>query len=295
MSSKQIIHIRSKDVNQLSAGLNTHFNVNLKQPIAVGLHNNALISVIAAEIPYSFYCISHSIGNNKFYYDDSHFVFPNQNYDVDSILSQINLNTPFTASFNEYTCKILFTNNDVVSHTIKISLSNSAQLLGLTFDGDSYTIPSGASFSGKGILDLASVHSLLVRCDLASANIQSSKNGNSTILQSIPVNVNPYEVIYLNNSNSITVSEISTHKIDMISFRITDQNSNLINMNHVNYEFTLQVEILKNDNFIELKEDKVVKNTIVKNEVLEDKKDEKTNIDLSYDNEESLLDLLLED
>ena len=290
MSSKQIIHIRSKDVNQLSPGLNTHFNINLKQSIDVGLKHTALISIIAAEIPYSFYCISNSIGNNKFYYDDSHFTFPNQNYDVDSILSQINLNTPFTASFNEYTCKILFTNEDIVSHTIKMSLSNSTQLLGLSYDGDSYVLESGASFSGKGILDLASVHSLLIRCDLASANIQSSKNGNSTILQSIPVNVNPYEVIYLNNSNSITVSEISTHKIDMISFRITDQNSNLIDMNHVNYEFTLQVEILKNNNIIEL-----VNEEIVKQEIVNEENEEESNIDLDYANEESLLDLLLED
>ena len=296
--TKYIIHIRSKDTDQLSPGLNTHFNVNLKQPIECGLYNKALVSIISAEIPYSFYCVSHSVQNDKFYYDNTHFTLPRQNYNVTELIRVLDLNTPFTCSFNEFTCKLSFTNNDTSSHTINISLSNSAQLLGIQNDGTSYTVLAGDTFTPKGILDLASVHSILIRSDLASGNIQSSLAGNSTVLQKIPVNVNPYEIVYLGSDDSITESVISTHIIDSINFRLTDQNNNLLDMNSVNYEFTLQIELSQNDesNAI-LPVEFDTKNDLIEAELTPVKNDDDDVNVLKehHSNEESLLDILLED
>ena len=296
--TKYIIHIRSKDTDQLSPGLNTHFNVNLKQPIECGLYNKALVSIISAEIPYSFYCVSHLVQNDKFYYDNTHFTLPRQNYNVTELIRVLDLNTPFTCSFNEFTCKLSFTNNDTSSHTINISLSNSAQLLGIQNDGISYTVLAGATFTPKGILDLASVHSVLIRSDLASGNIQSSLAGNSTVLQKIPVNVNPYEIVYLGKNDSITESVISTHIIDSINFRLTDQNNNLLDMNSVNYEFTLQIELSQNDesNAI-LPVEFDTKNELIEAEITPVKNDDDDVNVLKehHSNEESLLDILLED
>jgi hypothetical protein len=201
----------------------------------------------------------------------------------------LDLNTPFTCSFNEFTCKLSFTNNDTSSHIINISLSNSAQLLGIQNDGTSYTVLAGDTFTPKGILDLASVHSILIRSDLASGNIQSSLAGNSTVLQKIPVNVNPYEIVYLGQSDSITESVISTHIIDSINFRITDQNNNLIDMNSVNYEFTLQIELsnaTKNELIEAVKDD---------DDDDDDEDDDVNVLKEHHSNEESLLDILLED
>lgn len=294
--TKQIIHIRSKDTDQLSPGLNTHFNVNLKQPIKCGLDNKVLVSVISAELPYSFYCISPSIQNDKFYYDNTHFTFPRQNYNVTELIRVLDLNTPFTCSFNEFTCKLSFTNGDSVPHIINISLSNSSQLLGIQRDGISYTILAGDTFTPKGILDLASVHSILIRSDLASGNIQSSLAGNSTVLQKIPVNVNPYEIVYLGQSDSITESVISTHIIDSINFRITDQNNNLIDMNSVNYEFTLQIELLQIDVLIDARPDEYdSKSELIVDEITATKDDNINLLKEHHENEESLLDILLED
>jgi hypothetical protein len=201
----------------------------------------------------------------------------------------LDLNTPFTCSFNEFTCKLSFTNNNISSHIINIALSNSAQLLGIQNDGNSYTVLAGTTFTPKGILDLASVHSILIRSDLASGNIQSSLAGNSTVLQKIPVNVNPYEIVYLGKNDSITESVISTHIIDSINFRLTDQNNNLLDMNSVNYEFTLQIELsnaTKNELIEAVKDD---------DDDDDDEDDDVNVLKEHHSNEESLLDILLED
>ena len=153
---------------------------------------------------------------------------------------------------------------------------------------------AGTTFTPKGILDLASVHSILIRSDLASGNIQSSLAGNSTVLQKIPVNVNPYEIVYLGKNDSITESVISTHIIDSINFRLTDQNNNLLDMNSVNYEFTLQIELSQND------ESNATKNELIEAVKDDDDEDEDEDDDVNilkehHSNEESLLDILLED
>ena len=122
---------------------------------------------------------------------------------------------------------------------------------------------------------------------------------NFGVLQKIPVNVNPYEIVYLGSDDSITESVISTHIIDSINFRLTDQNNNLLDMNSVNYEFTLQIELSQNDesNAI-LPVEFDTKNELIEAELTTVKDDDDDDVNVlkeHHSNEESLLDILLED
>ena len=58
-----VLHIRSKDASQLISGFNTDFSVNLINPINVGKNEEVHISMMSAEIPYSFYNLSSDLNN----------------------------------------------------------------------------------------------------------------------------------------------------------------------------------------------------------------------------------------
>lgn len=253
---QNILHVRSKDASQLDDVYNTNFTVDLKQPIQALPSQEIHVSLISCEIPHSFYCISSYLKNNTIAYGESLVLtFPNQNYDIDELLRVINAESefPFTATYNQFTNKIKLTNNESTTQTIRWSESLATRLLG--FENGTVNVSAGGHVESDNVVDLATVHSIFVRSDLSSGNVQSTSHGNSTILQKVSVDCNPWNVIYFNSQDHITTSVISKSVVDHITFRITDQNDNLLNLNHVNYEFAIKFEIvdriLKHDNVIE--------------------------------------------
>jgi len=237
-----ILHIRSKDVAEDDV-FNSFFTVNLTQPILASTEEEIHVSLISCEIPHSFYCISSDLKNNTIVYDSSIFTFPNQNYDINELLRILNEDDvfPFVVTHNMFTNKLTLKNNTASSHTINWADSLSTKLLG--FEEGTNTINAGESITSDNIVDLATVHSIFIRSDLSSGNVQSTNSGNSTILQKISVDCNPFNIIYFNDQDHITTSIINKRVIDHISFRITDQNNNLLNFNKVNYEFTISFDV----------------------------------------------------
>jgi hypothetical protein len=95
-----VLHIRSKDAEQLTTGFNTHFRVSLKDPIHVEPTEEVHVFMSSAEIPYSFYPISGELNNNTLYYNTSSVLtLPSQNYTPTELIRQINLNTNFSDLF----------------------------------------------------------------------------------------------------------------------------------------------------------------------------------------------------
>ena len=240
-----IVHIRSKDANQKNADLNTEFSINLVSPVECGQQEEIHAQVISAEIPNSCYNVSAQVENNKIIYDNtSTFTFPDKNYDVDEVVKVINADGsfPFTVTFDYYTGKLTFTNSDTSSHTLNWTLSNAKKMLGFGLATDATVTPGGTSIS-TGIIDLATIHAIMIKSDLAAGNVLSTRAGNSTTLQKISIDVNTYGIVYLNTSDFRTVSILQKPVIDAISFRLTDQNDNLLDLNDINYEFSIQFMI----------------------------------------------------
>lgn len=253
---QNVLHVRSKDASQLDDVYNTNFTVNLKQPLQAAANQEIHVSLISCEIPHCFYCISSYLKNNTIAYAESSVLtLPNQNYDIDELLRVINVDGefPFTASYNAYSNKMKLTNNESTTQTIRWNSSLATKLLG--FEDGIVNVPAGGHIESDNVVDLATVHSIFVRSDLSSGNVQSTSHGNSTILQKISVDCNPWNVIYFNAQDHVTTSVISKTVIDHITFRLTDQNDNLLHLNQVNYEFALKFEIvdriLKHDNVSE--------------------------------------------
>ena len=78
---------------------------------------------------------------------------------------------------------------------------------------------------------------------MGQANVLSTRAGNSTTLQKISVDTNSNGIIYMNQQDYRQVSISQSNVIDLITFEITDQNNNLLQLQNVNYEFSIIFEI----------------------------------------------------
>lgn len=243
-----VLHIRSKDAVQKTDGFNTNFNVNLTNAITVKDDEEIHISVMSAEIPYSFYNISTDLQNNTLVYDDTNTItFTNQDYDIDELVAFFEANTAFKAIFNTtyntQTNKITFTNTTGVTHKINLSLSTINKEIGFSETASDRTITASSTLTSDHVCNLATVHSIFIKSSLSSANVLSTRAGNSTTLQKISVDVNSLGIIYMNSGDFRQITVIQVPVIDHITFSITDQNNRLLQLNNCNYEFSLLFEI----------------------------------------------------
>ena len=243
-----ILHCRSKDANQLTDGYNTNFNINLVNPILLTENEEVHISVMSAEIPYSFYNVSAELDNNKLVYNDTvTLTLTSQDYSIDELVDFFESNSAFkaifTTTYDTQKNKLSFKNTTSSSHKINLSLSNVNKEIGFSELDTDRTVAAGATLTSDFVCNLATVHSIFVKSSLSTANVLSTRAGNSTTLQKISVDVNSGGIIYMNEGDfrQTTVSQVPV--IDHISFSITDQNNRLLQLNNVNYEISFLFEI----------------------------------------------------
>ena len=246
--SSTVLHIRSKDANQNRVGYNTDFNVNLINPITIRNNEDAHISIMSVEIPYSFYNISNELSNNTIVFDNSNtLIFTSQDYSVYDLVDFFNDDTGFSAIFtttyNRQKNKISFLNKTGISHIINLSNSLINKVIGFDEDDTDRTITAGATLESDFVCNLATVHSILVKSSMGQANVLSTRAGNSTTLQKISVDCNSNGIIYMNQQDFRQVSISQSNVIDLITFEITDQNNNLLQLQNVNFEFSILFEI----------------------------------------------------
>ena len=249
-----ILHIRSKETAEID-NLNTNFSVTLKNAIAVNENEIVHVTLTSLELPYSFYNISSALNNNVLVYENSIGVkttltLLSQDYSITQLVNYLNADTGFSAvfttSYNKQRMKITFINKDIEARFIYFSESNINKLIGWEDTQIDIDIPVDlVGIESSGVINMASVHSLFIRSNLSTGNIQSSRNGNSTILQKVSVDRNSGGIIYFNQNDQQQISILNPQVISTIEIRITDQNDNTIDLNNVNYEMSFLFEIFE--------------------------------------------------
>ena len=249
-----ILHIRSKETTEID-NLNTNFSVTLKNAIAVNENEIVHVTLTSLELPYSFYNISSALNNNVLVYENSIGVkttltLLSQDYSITQLVNYLNDDTGFSAvfttSYNKQRMKITFINKDIEARFIYFSDSNINKLIGWEDEQIDIDVPVDlVGIESSGVINMASVHSLFIRSNLSTGNIQSSRNGHSTILQKVSVDTNSGGLIYFNQNDQQQVSVLNPQVISTIEIRITDQNDNTIDLNNVNYEMSFLFEIFE--------------------------------------------------
>ncbi len=246
--SSIVLHIRSKDADQLTENYNTHLSINLINPINITKNQEAHISIMSVEIPYSFYNISAELKNNTLVYDTSNtLTITSQDYSVYELRDFFNADTSFSAIFTTtydiQKNKLSFKNITGSSHTIDLSGSLINKVIGFDETTTDRTITAGSTLQSDFVCNLATVHSILIKSSMGQANVLSTRAGNSTTLQKISVDVNSNGIIYMNQQDFRQVSVSQSNVIDLITFELTDQNNNLLQLQNVNFEFSILFEI----------------------------------------------------
>jgi len=275
--SSFILHVRSKDADNYPSGedLRTEFDLQLLTPVYCFDNEYMQLEVASMEVPFSFY--GTNTNNNVLQVRESQtappFVWntdldiPQGNYSIEQLLSQItaqmngatNLAATYSWTYDIITnkctvatniaaavgtCTFLFNTGSEANNLATPNGRSIAKQLGWTGDSDILFDSATAALTrtSNSRVDLVTIHSLYLRSNLAVGNTIASDTGsNSTILCKVPIDVNPLEMIYFSNEAfGAAKNMLKERDIKYMSFRLTDQNNNTINLgDEINFEFTL--------------------------------------------------------
>ncbi len=235
-----MLHIRSKDAEQVEAGYNTHCNIDLAEAIQIDPDEECHIQIVSLEFPYAFYLVSAELNNNTIVYDTTNtLTIASGNYDVFELRDYLTTNLPnFSITYDAPTNKYTFTNTSGGSITLNWTLSTSVRLLGFEDVADQAVAGSGTTTSTYPV-NLASVHALMIHSTLSSANVLSTRSGNSTTLQKVSLDENSWSIVYVSEADYRQVSITTQPVIDDFHIRIADQEGNTIQNNNQSWELSI--------------------------------------------------------
>ncbi len=248
-----MIHVRSEDCIQLTSGYNTNLLVDLKAQINRPDNARFHLSLASAEIPYAWYAFSSDLWTNQIYVDGvANLIIPNGNYDIWELVTVINADTPFkyTLTYNENTSKVTLQNSDSTQHTLNFSNQYSkglAKALGFDTTTDR-TITANGSLTADGVINLQTLLSLFFYCSLSVANVVTTQHGNfETILDTVPVDAAPYEIIHYGAGGTNTglfSSEITETVLRSFNLSLRDRDGDLIQMNGCKFDLSLLIRVV---------------------------------------------------
>ena len=267
--NSKLIYINSGDVSESLSEDGSVFTYQLENTIISPETEDLLVSLYSCVIPYSFYNIRSNI-NNRLYLrnltgdgnPNVDTTIPAGNYTISSFgnkLKELLQACSFTSgtyvvSYDRVLMKYRFFATGIV--TPQVSIDTSVYLttgpnieMGFT-KGEVKTItlgvegtPLDSEYSTNCPDVNGSVHQVQVRSNLCSKGCYDSITKSfSTILGSIPIDVNFGGIIFQQPRDNKHKILISTHHIDKITIRLTDDKGRSLNLNGLTFQVAIQVD-----------------------------------------------------
>jgi hypothetical protein len=246
------IYLNSKYANRYNAStsdVDYYFS-----PFSIPTQYHIHLSVVSAQIPYSFYNVNIRNNTLNFYLNNQPTMIsvsvPVGNYNVNTLLTALNTalsSYNFTITYSSLTNKFTFTNTSTFSFYSSSSIfailgfysSTSNSLLVSSLISGSYTLTSNA------VVNLQTQQCVNICTNFCTNNINSVNGQQSTILASIPINCPPYSIINYSNDSTTNKVNLYSNLFASINIKLLDQDNNLIDLNYQNYSLTLQFDIVK--------------------------------------------------
>ena len=235
------INISSQNAVSYNNNLTSDCNFFLNNRLEIPNQHTVYVSVVSANIPYSFYSI-HS-NNNFFSYMINSVVYTFTitpgNYNALNLVSFLNSNlqSGFSCSYNNITNKITFThtNSEFTIH----SNSTCLNILGITKTFTS----SSKILTGDTCVNLQTVQTIYMLTNLNVGNMCLCNINRSNVLTSIPVIGQPNSNIVYFNQNNFR-NNMYSNVINFIHLKLTDQFHNALDLNGQHFHCTLQLDIV---------------------------------------------------
>ena len=244
--NEYLIHIRTEDCLKLNGSLNSFFSFILKPAITIADNkNNLSIKLSTAELPYSFYTVN--AYNNTFNIVENGIprliTITKGSYDIfefrDLIRDSLGSAT-YIVTVNINTGKMNISNPTLAILGINFT-SDAFKLMG--FSNQSYEELAVDGLTSPNVMSLFSITGIYLKSNLSGSNIYNTRlnNNTSSILQLIQIEADPFNMINYRSTTDAFITILNINNIDQLTFRLTDQEDNLIDFNGVDFEFTLKV------------------------------------------------------
>ena len=237
MSESFQIYLNSSNADSVGNNSYTFILPNLE--IADG--NYIYLSVQYASIPYSFYNINST--NNLLNYTlnsvSYSITITSGNYNITQLITSLkSLMSGFTISYSSITSKITFSHSTY--NFSFLSTSTCQEILGFELK-TTYT-STLLSLVSVSCISLISIKCINVVSNLLTYNINKSNPNNQSILCCIPITTQPNSIIEYKNNNNFR-SNLFINQISNIIIKLTDQNNNILDLNGLDFFFTIQLDI----------------------------------------------------
>lgn len=241
-----MVHVRSRDGMQKTSGYNTDFSVMLNQPLKLNDGEYFLMSLSSAQIPYSFYNVQADLNNRIIVNGEEIFLTP-ANYNVNTFAEEVSTKINMKMTFQKNTGKYQY----VALQNLTMILESDSPLAQLGLDEGTYFLAQNSTMWSNNAVNMYSFNSLYLRTpNLFSLNsLESRHGGYSDILSKIEIQSSPSEFIYYlqhNNHRSLLKQRVITQ----LDVRLTGTNNHLIYLNGCSWEFSVQFDIIKENDEI---------------------------------------------
>ena len=145
----------------------------------------------------------------------------------------------FNIVYNPITNKITITNTTYEFTVLSTGTLNHA----LGFSESNNMTSIGRTLTSEHCVNLNQIRAVNIDIDMPTYNINVAQKLNQNILATIPVVTQPYGMINYTNPNNFRVNMYCC-KLQSIRVKLLDNLNNLIVMNGVNYQMTLQIDIV---------------------------------------------------
>ena len=206
----------------------------LRQNITCEENMKILIGLNSLTIPNTVYNIQSF--NNSITIDDIDYTITVNNYDSDTLTTELNSVLPITVTFDENSNKFTFSN----SSAFIINSATLDEILGLSND---LPTTSGTSITASNVINLSGVTNIHLKLNNITLNNLTGEGLNSPILASVVNNTNFSDYVFYQPSEVI-YHMINTTKISFFHFTLTDQNNRTLELNGAKYNFTLTINYI---------------------------------------------------
>jgi hypothetical protein len=164
------------------------------------------------------------------------------NYNINQIITALlaQLGGTYTITYNSIKNKITIVNSTNDFTILTTGTLNHA----LGFSATVNTVSVSRTVISESCVNLNSIRAINIDVDMPTYNINVAQKLNQNILATIPVIAQPFGMINYTNPNNFRIN-MYMDKMESIKIKLLDNMNNLLNMNNVNYQMTLQIDIVQ--------------------------------------------------